>query len=66
MPDAPLPVLLMGLDLERDLSPRQGSGTACVLCRAWLGHRPGERSRVLATVNGRPLHACSPACGGRP
>ncbi len=59
---APLPVALLGLDLQRDLTPRQWAGTECVLCRDWLGRRPGERSRVIATVDGRPLHACAPGC----
>ncbi|UCM87911.1 hypothetical protein [Streptomyces marincola] len=53
------PQPLAGVDVQRDLSPRQREGRACVLCRAGLRRRP---ARLLATVRGYRLMACAPAC----
>ncbi len=53
-----LPRALWGVDLDRQLTLRQWTGSDCALCARWL-----VRSRVVATVNGRVLRACAPRCG---
>ncbi|MDT0343070.1 hypothetical protein [Streptomyces litchfieldiae] len=60
-PQDPLPLALIGLDLDEHLTARQWNGIACALC----ARRLGTRARVLATVRDHELRACAPACPPR-